>query len=122
MPCKYGMGDDDISRKKKISRRDITDGLGRLAFGNIQDSVRLLYESEDKILEVLPELDLFNISEIKRQKGGGTEIRFFDRLKALEKLGEIIGTEEKQTALSFYDALEKSADRISRRETDDIHD
>jgi hypothetical protein len=31
-------------------------------------------------------LELFNVSEIKKPKGGGIEIKFFDRLKALEHL------------------------------------
>ncbi len=59
-------------------------------------------------MEKLPTLDLFNISEIKRVKGGGMEIKFFDRLKALEKLGQVISTTDKSQTQSFYDALEKS--------------
>ena len=38
---------------------------------------------------MLAESDLFNVSEIKRVKGGGVEIKFFDRQKALEKLEEL---------------------------------
>lgn len=100
----------------------MTEGFKRLAFGDIQDAVKLLFETEENILSSLPSLDLFNISEIKRQKGGGMEIKFFDRIKALEKLREITGADERQTALSFYDALEKSAGRISEKEKEDIYD
>lgn len=100
----------------------MTEGFRRLAFGDIQDAVKLLFETEENILSSLPSLDLFNISEIKRQKGGGMEIKFFDRIKALEKLREITGADERQTALSFYDALEKSAGRISEKEKEDIYD
>lgn len=100
----------------------MTEGFRRLAFGDIQDAVKLLFETEENILSSLPSLDLFNISEIKRQKGGGMEIKFFDRVKALEKLREITGADERQTALSFYDALEKSAGRISEKEKEDIYD
>ena len=39
--------------------------------------------------DVIERLDLFNVSEIKRVKGGGVEVRLFDRLKALEKLAEL---------------------------------
>ena len=88
------------------------EGLRRLAFGEIQDAITLLFESEENILSVLPTLDLFNVSEIKKQKGGGMEIKFFDRIKALEKLREVIGSDDKQTAVSFYDALEKSAQGV----------
>lgn len=101
-----------MSGRKKVTQKKVIDGLSRLAFGDIQDSVKLLFESEENILASLPTLDLFNISEIKRQKGGGMEIKFFDRIKALEKLREIIGADEKHTAVSFYEALEKSADSI----------
>ena len=38
---------------------------------------------------MISKLDLFNVSEIKRVKGGGVEVKLFDRLKALEKLFEL---------------------------------
>lgn len=98
-----------MARRKKLTQRDVTDGLRRLAFGDIQDAVTLLFESDENILNMLPGLDLFNISEIKRPKGGGMEIKFFDRIKALEKLAGIADADEKQSAFSFYEALEKSA-------------
>ena len=103
-----------MSRRKKVTQRDVIEGLRRLAFGDIQDAITLLFESEENILSVLPTLDLFNVSEIKKQKGGGMEIKFFDRIKALEKLREVIGSDDKQTAVSFYDALEKSAQSVRR--------
>ncbi|MCM1114366.1 MAG: terminase small subunit [Clostridium sp.] len=84
------------------------EGLRRLAFGEITDAVSLLFESEETIISTLPRLDLFNVSEIKRAKGGGMEIKFFDRLKALDKLGELASAGEKKGAASFYEALEKS--------------
>ncbi|MDE6864097.1 MAG: terminase small subunit [Eubacterium sp.] len=91
-----------------MTQKEVSEGLRRLAFGEIRDAVSLLFESEDDIIEKLPELDLFNISEIKRVKGGGMEIKFFDRLKALDKLGQVINTTDKSQAKSFYEALENS--------------
>ncbi len=99
-----------MARRKRITQKDICDGLGRLAFGEIQDAVTLLFENEENILTTLKGLDLFNVSEIKRAKGGGMEIKFFDRFKALEKLKEI--ADESGGAkgdISFFEALEKSA-------------
>ncbi len=83
-------------------------GLNRLAFGSISDAVKLI---SDDVSEVdVHSLDLFNVSEIKRVKGGGVEIKFFDRLEALEKL---ITLEESfsrsATAESFFAALGNSA-------------
>lgn len=99
-----------MPRRKKITQKEVSEGLRRLAFGEITDAVSLLFVSEDEIIEKLPCLNLFNVSEIKRVKGGGMEIKFFDRLKALEKLGQTISVNENTAAMSFYSALEKSAD------------
>lgn len=111
-----------MPRRKKITQKDVTEGFRRLAFGEIQDAVTLLFETEDEILKNLPNLDLFNVSEIKRVKGGGMEIKFFDRLKALEKLGNAVAENGKQTAVSFYEALEKSASASSQSSEDDAYD
>ena len=90
--------------KEKVER-----GLMKLAFGDISDAVSLLYLSDKEALERLPKLKLFNVSEIKRPKGGGMEIKFFDRIKACEKLAEQ-ATEKSGEGLGFYEALEKSAE------------
>ena len=47
-----------------------------------------------------------NVSEIKRVKGGGVEVKLFDRLKALEKLYDIANSSDSQLcASSFIEAL-----------------
>jgi len=53
-------------------------------------------------------MDLFNISEIKRKKGGDIEIKFFDRLKALEALYEMSEPTGSSDS-AFYSAIEKGA-------------
>ena len=60
-------------------------GLSRLAFGSINDAAALLFADEPAREEVLS-ADLFNVAEIKKVKGGGVEMKFYDRQKALEKL------------------------------------
>ena len=97
-----------MSRRKKISEKEVCDGLRRLAFGEITDAVSLLFEPEEKILQKLNTLDLFNVSEIKRPKGGGMEIKFFDRLKAIDKIREMVNEQTDKSPTSFYEALEKS--------------
>ena len=57
---------------------------------------------------LLETMDLYMISEIKRPKEGALEIKFFDRLKALEKICEVQQNPE-ETCMPFYKALEKSA-------------
>ena len=89
-------------------------GYERLAFGNIADAVRLLYLEDPNDVN-LEKMDLFNISEIKKIKGGGVEIKFFDRLKALEKLesAKVYNSKEEN---SFYSALEHTASLLENKD------
>ncbi|MFR5875377.1 MAG: hypothetical protein ACLUFN_02680 [Eubacterium sp.] len=106
-----------MARRKKTVDELVQKGLLDLAFGNISDAVSLLYLSDEEVLAKLPKLNLFNISEIKKPKGGGMEIKFFDRIKACEKLKE--HTEIKsEDGLSFYQALEKSAECLNGEKND----
>lgn len=98
-----------MPRGRKVSQKEVREGLRRLAFGEIKDAVLLLYENEEEILSRLDGLDLFNVSEIKKPKGGGTEIKFFDRFRAIDKLSELAESEERKNACSIYEALERSA-------------
>ena len=86
---------------------EVIGGLKRIAFGSISDAVALLF-AEDLPAD-LDSLDLFCISEIKRPKGGGMEIKFFDRIKALEQLSVLTEKSAVDTAEPFYKALERSA-------------
>ncbi len=81
----------------------VRSGYERLAFGNVSDAVRLLF-SADPLSENLHQSDFFNIAEIKRLKDGAMEIKFFDRIKALEKL-QFSVSEQQHSASDFYNAL-----------------
>jgi hypothetical protein len=100
-----------MAGRKKSIEEQVRQGLLNLAFGSISDAVSLLYLSDEEVLERLPKLKLFNVSEIKRPKGGGMEIKFFDRLRACERLTQQ-SESKKDEGLSFYQALEKSAQEI----------
>lgn len=97
-----------IDKEKRTEKTDIISGYYRLAFGCFADAVSLLFK-EDITAEELQKMDLYNISDIKRKKGGDIEIKFFDRIKALERLEEITLQNEKGTALSLLGAIEKGA-------------
>ena len=62
--------------------------LERLAFGSASDAAALVFSESMPSPESIARMDLFNVSEIKRVKGGGVEVKLFDRQKALEKLYE----------------------------------
>jgi len=102
-----------MAKRKKNLKEEIKEGLRQLAFGDVKDCIYLLLSSEEDILANLSGLKLMNISEIKRPKGGGMEIKFFDRIKALEKLDET-EHESADEPLSFYSALQQGAQNINK--------
>lgn len=78
-------------------------GLKKLAMGSIADAISLINMEKAPSNARLKKMDLFMISEIKRNDKGTIEIKFFDRFKALDKLSESCETVENSTP--FYDAL-----------------
>lgn len=88
------------------SKRKIMRGYDKLAFGGISDAVWLMCCDDPNVLEIR-KLDLFNVAEIKRPKGGGMEIKFFDRIKAMQCL-EQLSDDREQGVGDFYRALEQS--------------
>ncbi len=73
-------------------------GLERLAFGRTNDAIQLVLTEQPPSAEILQKLDLFSVSSIKRDKSGGMEIHFFDRLKALTSLYEYSGDADGKAA------------------------
>ena len=105
--------DDVLSEIERIASKQerllsglATAGYIRLAFGSIADAVSLIYMDKPS-REELEKMDLFLVSEIKHPKEGAVEIKFFDRLKALEKLSENRIGED--SASSIFDAICNSA-------------
>ena len=96
-------------------QNNLREGFERLAFGDVTDAVRLLF-AEEINPRTLKKMDLFNVAEIKRMKGGGMEIKFADRLKALQCL-EQLRPEDGSDSGALYQALEASASML--REEDD---
>ncbi len=92
----------------------ILEGYEKIAFGSIADPVRLLF-CEDISYRTLKNLDLFSVSEIKRAKGGAMEIKFFDRLKALECMENFSASNN--ATPSFYKALLDGAKSLNGDET-----
>ena len=55
---------------------------------------------------VMSGLERFNVSEIKKVKGGGVEVKFFDRQKAIEKMFEFANScSSSSIADSFINAI-----------------
>ncbi|MCR4924724.1 MAG: hypothetical protein K5917_00385 [Clostridiales bacterium] len=106
-------------KKQKKKAEQIYSGFEQLAFGQITDAIRLIYSDNAPSIEEIENMDLLNISEIKRAKGGGMEIKFFDRLKALEKMQSLNEEESDNSSNSFYEALMGTVKSSSNRRDDE---
>ena len=88
-------------------------GLYRLACGGVGDALVPVYR-DDLSPEKLGELDLSCVSEIKRTDKG-VEVKLCDRIKAMDKLFELIGAPREQGSGSLLEAMVLSAEALSRR-------
>ena len=61
----------------KIRREDVARRLAELAFGKVNDCVRLVLEDDPAV----EKLDLGQLCEIKRNEKGTVEIKLVDRLR-----------------------------------------
>ena len=104
--------DNIYKQKKKNLIYKAFNGYEKLAFGDISDAIKLVYSNDLSIKEI-SDMDLFNISEIKKPKDGSMEIKFFDRIKALEKLQQL-NLPEEDTDISLYAALDRGAKAIQK--------
>lgn len=95
--------------KRKLDGAEIVRGLADLAFGRVNDAVRLALFDPDQI--DLEKLDLSLLSEIKRGSNGAVEIKLLNRLDALELLAKLVGADGGQTeaAESFFRSLNEAA-------------
>lgn len=94
-------------------------GLRRLAFDRCNDAVRLLRRMDTLTDREIARLNLSVVSEIRRHKDGTLEIKFCDRLKALELLASYTAAREgPNAASSFYAALESAARAV--RDADEV--
>lgn len=104
----------ELECERELLRVKAIKGLERIAFGSVSDPVRLICDESITAAE-LERLDLFMISEIKKPKDGAMEIKFFDRLKALERLAqESDGSSD--CAAPLYRALNDAAKAIKSTE------
>ena len=76
-------------REGTVDRQDVTRRLAELAFGKVNDCVRLVLEENPEVQK----LDLSLLSEIRRSDKGLVEIKLIDRVKVLERLEQAMGDE-----------------------------
>ena len=103
------MSTDQMLRKRikagKIKREDVARRLAELAFGKVNDCVRLVLEDDPEV----EKLDLGQLCEIKRNEKGTVEIKLVDRLRALEQLCQL-AEQSGEDLETFLKALQGSSD------------
>lgn len=110
---------EKIDREDKQSLCYVKAGLTRLAFGAVNDAVALVFD-DDVTYEKVIKADLFNLAEIKKIKGGGIEMKFFDRQKAMEKLVEFDpNLKEESDAEKFIKAVYSGSSDIPEEVEED---
>lgn len=67
----------------QLRREDVLRHLAQLAFGRSADGVRLALQGREADLD---EMDLSAVAEIRVTDKGGVELKFLDRVRALEAL------------------------------------
>ena len=86
----------------EVRREDALRRLTELAFGRANDAVALALSPEREGLDVQG-LDLSAVSEFKVTEKGAVEIRFLDRVKALEALCALLERQDVQIVLAHAD-------------------
>lgn len=83
-------GEKALNRKIRdgaVERQDVVRRLAELAFGKVNDCVRLVLEENPEVRD----LDLSLLSEVRRSDKGGVEVKLIDRLRVLEQLTRMTG-------------------------------
>lgn len=106
----------ELENERQARVAEVTDGYRRIAFGSVADAVRLILLDGVPEEAELEKMDLTMVSDIKRPKGGGLEVKFFDRLKALDRLYELSNAAGENEKSDFFAALNRSAAALSDRE------
>lgn len=96
---------------EQILREDAIRRLTELAFGRANDAVKLaasLSAGEEPELE---KLELSSVGELK-MTDKGVEIKFIDRVRALETLCGLLGDGSARDAAEFFRALEDAGEDV----------
>lgn len=96
----------------ETTANEIESALRNIAFGSPAGAIRLLLRGEDLTDRQIRRLDLNLISDIKKSNGGITEIKFYDRIKALSLLSDF-SLCSKGDDSGFINALKVSAEMLS---------
>lgn len=89
--------------RRKATRERVIQRLYETALGRANDAVRLAY-AQEPTEEEIDKLDLGAVVEFRRSNLGSVEIRFVDRVKALQALAGMLEGESRE-AEEFLQAM-----------------
>lgn len=95
--------------------------LEELAAGRHNDAVKLLLLSGQLDAEHIDELQLDQISALKRDDKGAIEIRFIDKLAVIRELSQLEACDARADADgNFYAALDRAARELGLETRDEV--
>ena len=91
--------------KKPLDREQLLEQMRALACAKVNDAVKLAYLPEEE-WEAIGKLDLSALIEFRRSGAGTVELKFADRMKALERLLELSGPSGEEQLDSLFRRME----------------
>ena len=91
--------------KKPLDRKQLLEQMRALACARVNDAVKLAYLPEEE-REAIGKLDLSALIEFRRSGAGTVELKFADRMKALERLLELSGPSGEEQLDSLFWRME----------------
>lgn len=91
--------------KKPLDREQLLEQMRALACARVNDAVKLAYLPEEE-REAIGKLALSALIEFRRSGAGTVELKFADRMKALERLLELSGPSGEEQLDSLFRRME----------------
>ena len=92
--------------KSALTREALLEQMGRLAFAKVNDAVKLAYLPEEE-REAIGRLDLAALTEFRRSGAGTVEMKFTDRMRALERMLELTSPGGEEQLEQFLKRMEE---------------
>ncbi len=91
--------------KKPLDREQLLEQMRTLACAKVNDAVKLAYLPEEE-RDAIGKLDLSALTEFRRSGAGTVELKFADRMKALERLLELSGPSGEEQLDALFRRME----------------
>ena len=92
--------------KRALDREALLEQMGKLACAKVNDAVKLAYLPEEE-RDAIGRLDRSALTEFRRSGAGTVEMKFTDRMRALERLLELSGPSGEEQLERFLQRMEE---------------